>query len=307
MLKHTSLKHFALAAVATAALASTWTWAESQPTSAPVATASAETLMSYRRLLPLEGGSNFRDLGGYPTADGHTVKRGLLFRSGAMAGLTPADEQYLGEFGFKSVVDLRSDEELDLYPNAWAQHANLNYVHHDYSMMDMMKQAATQKSDKAGDYSGMYNHFMDFLKPQLTLYFNTLLNGDVPAVVNCSAGQDRTGVTSALLLTTLGVDRELVIEDYLLSTDFREPLKEKGNVDLEEAAETNAFAAMMLKYGADKDTSRPNPLITADGTPLVLFTLKAIDEKYGSVAAYLEQELGIDAQAQAKLRTMYLQ
>ncbi len=282
------------------------TWAETAG-SVPTAAASAETLMSYRRLLPLEGGSNFRDLGGYPTADGKFVKRGLLFRSGAMTGLTQADQDYLAQFHFQSVIDLRSSEELDLYPNQWAENAGLSYVHHDYSIVDMMKKSATEGSTRPSDYSDMYFHMMDFLKPQLSLYFSTLLEGEVPAVVNCSAGQDRTGVTAALLLTTLGVPRELVIEDYLLSTDFRRPDHEKGNIDLATAAKTNAFAAMMLKYGQGKHSSRPNPLVTAEGTPFVSFTLETIEQRYGSVSAYLEQELGVDAAAQEKLRAMYLQ
>ena len=76
------------------------------PGFAPAAEAAADAPLerSYRRLLPLEGGSNFRDLGGYPTAQGSIVKRGVLFRSGAMTGLTAADQAYLGRFGFQSIV-----------------------------------------------------------------------------------------------------------------------------------------------------------------------------------------------------------
>jgi len=285
----------------------------------PEAKASADTLMSYRRVLPLEGGSNFRDLGGYPAADGKEVKRGLLFRSGAMTGLTEKDVAYLEDFGFESVVDLRSDQELELYPNHWAETAGLNYVHHEYSMMEMMKQAKAmedgdrvvgeaESSSVPRGYSGMYLTMMDFLKPQLTLYFDTLLNGAVPAVVNCSAGQDRTGVTSSLLLSVLGVDRELILEDYLLSTDFRRPLNEKGNVDLKDAAKTNAFAAMMLQYSAGQPhPERPNPLVTAEGKPFVAFTLETIEARYGSVANYLQKEIGLSAEEQAQLRDMYLQ
>ncbi len=281
---------------------------------APQAKATPEVLMSYRRVLPLEGGSNFRDLGGYPTEDGRVVKRGVLFRSGAMTGLTEGDAEYLAQFGFASVVDLRSSEELDLYPNQWAGDAGISYVHHDYSMMDMMKQAATQQAGAEGEeqdprgYSGMYRYMMDFLKPQLTLYFDTLLAGDVPAVVNCSAGQDRTGVTSALLLSTLGVERNLVVEDYLLSTDFRRPLNEQGDVDLEAAAEDNAFAAMMLQYAAaNPHPERPSPLVTAEGKPFVLFTLETIDERWGGVDRFLEEEIGLTAAERAQLKAMYLE
>ena len=226
-------------------------------------------LMSYRRLLPLEGGSNFRDLGGYPTSDGHAVKRGLLFRSGAMTGLTERDIEYLGQFGFQAVVDLRSREERDLYPNPWIAVADLEDRYHDYSMVALMKQAAEKEegAQSQRDYSRMYPFFV---------------------------------------LTLLGVDRELVIEDYLLSTDFRRPGLEAGNVDLEEAAKTNEFAAMMLHYGAGSDMSRPNPLVTGDGVPFIVFALDAIEERYGSVAAFAREELGMSQDQQAKLRDLYL-
>ncbi|MEM6484598.1 MAG: tyrosine-protein phosphatase [Pseudomonadota bacterium] len=266
-----------------------------------------ELLRSYRRLLPLEGSSNFRDLGGYPTRDGRTVKRGLLFRSGAMTSLTEDDMAYLAQFDFQTVVDLRSSEELELYPNRWVDAADIDYVYHDYSIVSLMKQALEKQSRKKQDFSSSYVRMTDMLKPQLKLYFETLLNQRVPAVVNCSAGQDRTGVTSALLLSVLGVDRTLIFEDYLLSTDFRRPLNEKGDVDLEAAAETNAFAGMMLRYSAGmKNPSRPNPLVTANGTPFVQLTFDALEAKHGSIPAYLDEELGVSPEQQAQLRAMYL-
>jgi protein-tyrosine phosphatase len=268
--------------------------------------ARAELLRSYRRLLPLEGGSNFRDLGGYVTADGREVRRGLLFRSGAMTGLTEADMAYLDRFAFRTVVDLRSAEELELYPNRWVPGRDIVYRYHDYSMMDLMKKAAERGEAASGDYSAMYLYMADMLKPQLTLYFDALLAEEVPAVVNCSAGQDRTGITSALLLSVLGVERDLIFEDYLLSTDFRRPEMEKGDIDLQAAAESNAFAAMMLQYGQDRDTSRPNPLVTSDGTPFLQLTFDAIEARYGSVAAYLDEEVGVSPQEQARLRALYL-
>ena len=64
----------------------------------------------HQRLLPLEGGQNFRDLGGYRTRDGRTVRWGMLFRSGAMDGLTAADYAYLGKIGIRTVCDFRSNE-----------------------------------------------------------------------------------------------------------------------------------------------------------------------------------------------------
>jgi len=268
----------------------------------------AEVLsFSYRRLLPLEGGSNFRDLGGYPTDDGGQVKRGLLFRSGAMTGLTDKDQNYLDSFGFKTIIDLRSTEEVELYPNHWAVASNIDYLRVPYSILEMMAQAVEVSEQKDGDgHGGMYDTLLTTIKPQLQLYFNALLQGRAPLVVNCSAGQDRTGVTSALLLASLGVSREQIIEDYLLSTDFRRPLIEAGSVDLSEAAKTNGFAAMMLQYGEGKDPSRPSPLVTAEGVPFIVATLEGIKKQYGTVDAYLKSELGLSEDDLSKLKELYV-
>ena len=279
------------------------------PGIAPAEGATADTPLerTYRRVLPLEGGSNFRDLGGYPTTEGTVVKRGVLFRSGAMTGLTERDQAYLQRFAFQSIVDLRSSEERELYPNPWAAQGDVPYLFHDYSIIDMMRGASgDQKSAEiSADYSPMYRTMLDTLQPQLKLFFDRLLGEAVPLVVNCSAGQDRTGVTSALLLSVLGVPRPMILEDYLLSTDFREPSKENGEVDLAAAAKTNAFAAMMLRYKAAGATARPNPLVTAEGTPFLQATFEEIDERYGSVARYLEDALGVTAADQARLRALY--
>ena len=86
--------------------------------------------MSYRRVLPLENGSNFRDAGDYPTIDGKRVIRGELFRSAAMYAIeSESDIDYLENFKFKTVVDLRSNEERELQPDRWVlKDKSINYV-----------------------------------------------------------------------------------------------------------------------------------------------------------------------------------
>ncbi|MXY04471.1 MAG: tyrosine-protein phosphatase [Gammaproteobacteria bacterium] len=267
-------------------------------------TAVADPSMSYRRLLPLEGGSNFRDLGGYRTADGQTVARGMLFRSGAMTGLTDADMAYLDGFGIKTIVDLRSDEEISLYPNHWAAKHRIEVVTGGYSFAAMM---SGEESGERPAMSELYPRLLESIGPQIKTYFDEALGQGAPMVVNCSAGQDRTGIVSALMLLLLGVPEPTVIEDYLLSTDFRRPAIEDGGVDLAEAAKTNAFAAMMLEYRkAMPHPDRPNPLVTSDGVPYLAFVIERIRDEYGSVEAYAEKELGINAQDLAALRRTYL-
>jgi len=262
-------------------------------------------LTTYERLLPLQGGSNFRDLGGYQTVDNKTVRRGLLFRSAVMTGLTEQDQRYLQQFGFDTVVDLRSREELELYPNQWAPKAGLNYLNHDYSMK-VISGSMTSASGAPTDMGSLYKSMPYTLKPQLKLYFDQAINGAAPLVVNCSAGQDRTGIASALMLSALGVPREVVVADYQLSTEFRRPQIERGNVDLKAAAQTNDFARMMLRY-ASAESSKASPLVTQDGTPYLVFALTQIEEDYGSIPAYLEQELDVSAADIQRLQQQYLQ
>ncbi|MBD2857765.1 tyrosine-protein phosphatase [Spongiibacter sp. KMU-158] len=280
------------------------------PSQAEVKEYNAALVASDERVMKLEGSSNFRDMGGYKTEDGQTVRRGMLFRSGAMTSLSDQDIAALNQLNFSAVVDLRSDDELELYPNRWVKtNSDIDYVQHSYSMMSMMgnaAKAATGPVDSREMMGKLYRHFPEQLQPQLKLYFAELLKTEGPVVVNCSAGQDRTGFSSAMILSVLGVPRQTILEDYLLSTQYRRPVNEMGDVELEEAAKTNSFAKMMLHYKKAGASQQPNPLYTEDGTPYLAFALEEIDSRWGSVEAYLEQAIGVSADDLAQLRKKYV-
>ena len=218
-------------------------------------------LPTYDRLLPLEGGSNFRDMGGYFTEDGRVVRHGLLYRSGVMTGLSAQDMQYLKGFDFQRVVDLRSNEELELYPNRWADSADIPYSHGNYSMARIVE-TMVDDGGKPLPMAALYRQMPSMLQPQLRAYFSALSEGEAPIVVNCSAGQDRTGIASALLLTALGVPRDVIVQDYLVSTRYRRPVIERGTVDLEAAAQDNLFAQLMLRYRDGDQPAAAQPLLT---------------------------------------------
>lgn len=301
-MKHKTLFNISLAGILAGSLLA------ALPAQADIAGATAlqsdnGVLQTYRRLLPLEGGSNFRDLGGYETEDGHRVKRGLLYRSGVMTSLTGEDEEWLSQLGVETVVDLRSSEELDLYPNHWVEHADIDYVSHDYSIMDMLP--GENGEVDVSKLDNIYNDIAYSIVPQLKLYFEQLVAGEAPIVVNCSAGQDRTGIASSLLLTALGVPREVVMEDYLLSSDFRRPLVERGDIDLAAAAEHNAFAALMARYST-AEREYASPLVTDEGLPLLTIAFSQIEKDYGSLEAFMEEELDVDAADIETLRQLYL-
>ena len=265
--------------------------------------------MSYRRVLPLENGSNFRDAGDYPTTDGKRVIRGELFRSAAMYAIeSESDIDYLENFKFKTVVDLRSNEERELQPDRWVlKDKSINYIFHDYSIMNLMSSSSEDSSanDEKVDTGNYYQVMHKTLVPQIKLYFDALLNEQVPVILHCSAGQDRTGFISAVLLKLLGVSEDLIYEDYNLSTDLRRPSIEAGDINYFEKAKTNAFAKLMLSYGAGKPAKQGNPLRSSDGVPFLKTALDAIKDDYGSVEKYLKTEIGLSSLDIAQLRARY--
>jgi len=256
-----------------------------------------ETTRVAERLIPLEAGSNFRDIGGYQGAGGKHVRWGLIYRSGATPLLTPADQARIGALGLTQMVDLRSDEERVLAPT---RIDGVPYTAVGYSMKDMMR----FMSATGGNGSTLYRQFPRFLAPQLRIIFAHLKRGDGPLVYNCSAGQDRTGFTTAVILSALGVSRETILEDYHLSTRWRRPANEMPPINAA-AYPPDSFYAMFARF---QDPNRkPEVLRDPDGTPFLAGAFAEIDAKYGSIEGYLAKEIGFGAKDVAALRKAYLE
>lgn len=257
----------------------------------------------HERLLPLEGGRNFRDLGGYETADGHHVKWGLLFRSGSMHGLTPADYGYLSGRGIKVVCDLRDSAERSAEPVAWPKDHAPRVLADDYrlDMAGMMPKGPPSEwtADKARAMMiESYPRMLDQFSGQYRRMFLELLWGHAPLAFNCSAGKDRTGIAAALLLTALGVPRATVIEDYTATNRYLD-------------------AAKMMKASAG---SPPNPataglnampegvvraMMAADPA-YIEAALAVLDAHEGGAEGYLRDTFQLDHEALARLRALYL-
>lgn len=256
--------------------------------------------VKHPRLLPLEGGRNFRDLGGYRTADGHTVKWGLLFRSGSMVDLTAGDLRYLDKLGIRTICDYRDHNERKAEPMPWASDTGPAVFADDYDGMaiglmpkDMGKitpQAAAKMM--ATSYPMMLKTFA----PQYKRMFAQLLAGQAPLAFNCSAGKDRTGVSAALLLTALGVPRETVIQDYLLTNTYLPAALAKAKTGPSDAT-GKAFMALPPAVQA--------AFMKADRT-YIEAAFKALDAHRGGAMGYLRDEMGLDKPQIARLRTLYL-
>ncbi len=256
---------------------------------------SGKTVHVAERLLPLEQGSNFRDIGGYPAAGGKHVRWGMIYRSGGQPMLNAGDLSQIHSLGLAHLVDLRSSEERVLAPT---RIEGVPYQAIGYSMSSLLKGTAPSNGE------GVYRTMPTMLAPHLKMVFTDLLNKDGAIAYNCSAGQDRTGFVTAMILSALGVPRDVILKDYHLSTAYRRPEWEMPKID-PAAHAGDPVALMFAHYQENPAAAKPQPLKTADGTAFLAFAFDDIEKKWGSVDAYLAQEAGVSKVDLAALRAYY--
>jgi protein-tyrosine phosphatase len=248
------------------------------------------------RLIALEQGSNFRDVGGYPAAGGKHVRWGKIYRSGATPMLTDADVRTIQGLGVAQLVDLRSSEERVLAPTRLD---GIAYSAVGYSFAKVVDRVSRD------DPGAGYRDFPTLLAPQMRLLFAGLLANPGALAYNCSAGQDRTGFATAMVLSALGVPREVILADYHLSTVYRRPQYEMPKIDAAAQA-NNPAAAFFGRYQSDPP-AKPRPLYDAQHKDLLSFAFDEVEARYGSVDNYLRVAAGIGPAEQAKLRAIYLE
>jgi len=258
------------------------------------------TIVAERRL-PLEGDPNFRDLGGYKTSDGRTVKWGRIYRSGSLDALTDADLAYLEGLGIKLVCDLRAPSEITIEPDrlpAGVEAVNIPLVD------DSVDPVAIREAVLAGDVSdlgkpgellieGNRKFVTDFSDELSTMMTRVTDPRAQPAILHCSAGKDRAGLAAALVLLTLGVPQKTVMQDYLLSNDYRAEENERTLVSLRallDPSEVEVIQALL--------EVRPEYLQAA---------FAAMKKKYGSIDAYLKNGLGITDEQRARFQRQMLE
>jgi len=258
-----------------------------------------------QRLLLTGGGRNFRDIGGYPTLDGRSVRWRRVFRSGVLTYLTPEDRAQLEELGIRASCDFRDDEERAREPTPWPR-AGVRQLtwSHVRGALGMRRLLADRKLDADFARSTMlafYGRLPYRFVTQYSDMLHLLAQGATPLVINCAAGKVRTGMAAALILASLGVPRETVLEDYAL-TDRA--------VDLEK--ELFAHPRTSVGFGADRELiagvspEARAPLLEARPEYL-LAAFDAIESRDGSLETYFRDTLGLDEQQQATLRSHLLE
>jgi protein-tyrosine phosphatase len=179
------------------------------------------------RILPLAGASNFRDLGGYPTTDGGLVRWGRLFRSDSLHELTEADVAFLGEIGLRAVIDLRMGVEVQRTGRGLLGAEAAKYFH--LSVID--EDAGESRGIPApvdDELAKRYLWYLEIGREPLVEALGVIGDGaHHPLVFHCAAGKDRTGVLAALVLDIIGVEREIIVDDYVLTASRMEMILDR--------------------------------------------------------------------------------
>ncbi|MEM6539029.1 MAG: tyrosine-protein phosphatase [Pseudomonadota bacterium] len=250
------------------------------------------------RLLPLEGGRNFRDLGGYETEDGRTVKWGHVFRSGRMSGLTENDYDYLGDLGITTICDFRDSDERVEDPTNWAA-GDINYqVFTDAPEREprenpmfaaLLDPDATPEDVKNSMAEGYWEIALGEAEGY-TKMFEDLAAGRIPLAFNCSAGKDRAGTAAALILTALGVPRETIVYDYALSDDYVDYMAEFMGPEAQAAVAENPESPYAFLFQLPPEKVAP---LMASHPVYIESTFAELDERYGSTLAFIQTELSV--------------
>ena len=238
--------------------------------------------MTDTRRIQLDGAPNFRDLGGYTAADGRTVKKGLVFRSDDLNDLSQDDLDVVSELGVRTVVDFRDHKEIADYPDRLPETAT-NLVALPIGAGRLMAGFSLGRLDRdktTGIMISVYRALVNDFQYVYHEFFSLLANPDnLPLLFHCTAGKDRTGLAAALFLSALGVKREIIEEDYLLS---------------------NVYLQEKYVFGIDYDEVM-EPMYTVS-PEFIQASFAVIDGSYGGVERYLLEKLGVDI---SRFREMY--
>lgn len=243
-----------------------------------------------RRVVPLEGAHNFRDVGGYRTCDGGRVRWGRVFRSAKLCSLTPDDHGRLEALDIRAVVDLRSREEREFEPSMW-RHPPIHLYESERDSVAGLRHAVRTRGDSADAaisfMTAYYAKRPMAFAPEYRAMFAMLAAGKWPMLIHCTAGKDRTGAACALLLTALGVGRETVIDDYVLTSAL-----------LPVPGPPSQGTAMPIggRDGAEREAALL-PEVRASlweaKRVYIAAALDSVDREFGSIRSYLRDGLGL--------------
>ena len=256
------------------------------------------------RLLNFEGIANFRDLGGYANEQGQQVKWGVLYRSSTFAHSSRADLQGLQQLQLATLIDFRSGGEKEEEPNQLPQPASFTVV--EIPTLDEGNKALVgevMERVESGNFDGFDpDHFMltanrqfaTEFTPQFRQFIHTVLDaGGKPVAWHCSAGKDRTGFASAILLRVLGVPQETVMRDYMESKQH--------------ALEARKNQLLLLRVFKGEEAADKLAIMMGVEEAWLRAAFEEIDARWGSFDNYVSEGLQLTDRDIAKLRNQLLE
>ena len=258
--------------------------------------------------LGLTGAPNARDLGGIRTADGREVLPGKLIRSGELSRLAASDIRKLSDAGLKTVVDFRTDYERSEKPDAaipevrfiscpiLEQMTGITREQTGNEIPPYYRAAIQAGKDAANRMAGLYLPLVegDYSLTHYAQFLQIVLNhNDGALLYHCTAGKDRVGVATMLILSALGVSRETIMEDYLLTNGYL-------------ADEVNETFRAAKRYSDDPNLEFAVRAFEAASERYLRNAWDSIDRRFGSTEAFLTQSLGFGAYETKLLREKYL-
>ena len=253
------------------------------------------------RVIDLNGTTNTRDIGGYPTADEREVRAGQIIRSENLSRLTADDFRKLEDIGVKTVIDLRSHDEHEDKPTVWLGDNPPQFFHFPVGDADnawfrgqarmMRKNRFTEEQALEHMVEGYHMIATEGPPSYRELMALVLDESNWPILIHCNAGKDRTGIATALILETVGVERDVIMEDYLLTNTV---------------GRSEEKAALLARESKKHARNRRGPtaeawypIVGVQAEMLEAFYAR-IDERYGSMEAFLA-DLGVDSEARQNL------
>ena len=239
-------------------------------------------------VIELAGVSNLRDLGGYVTEDGRIVRRGVVFRSAALAGLTAADLVTVDRLGLRTICDFRGVVERKTAPTRLVGPEIISLPIEPTvgaGLRDILRTKEATGEALFAVLERAYAAYAMSSQEQYRTLLDMVADGGTPLLFHCSAGKDRTGFGAALLLTALGVSWDTVVTDF-------------------EA--TNRLWRRDTVPADDIPPSVREALLRAD--PVLLnVAFEAARCRYGSLNAFLDQALGFGPARRERLRQVMLE
>ena len=246
------------------------------------------------RHLNLAGASNFRDLGGYPARDGRVVRWRQIFRSNHLGHLTEADIEMLRCLGVRRAFDFRGTEERVAAMCCHEEIAVHSLPVEPTVVAALRARLATgvplSSTDALEVMRDSYRNYVRLSTQSYRTLFDPLLGDTAPLVIHCTAGKDRTGFACALILHALDVPDELIAEDYLLTNRAL-------NIETRALDVGRQIAA---SFGQSPSDEALRTFLSVEEA----FLRAGFDEirlRHGSIDAYLEDALGVDARRRAQL------